>query len=56
MNELEFTAEVKKIEAKKLASLDVAYSIVLHTDNPNVLALGALDGDKILKVTIEVEE
>ena len=53
---IEFSAEVKKVEAKKLASLDVAYSIVLHTDNPNVLALGTLSGDKLLKVIIEVEE
>lgn len=53
---LEFSAEVKKVEAKKLASLDVAYTVILHTDNPAVLALGALDGDKLLNVIIRVEE
>lgn len=56
MNELNFTAEVKKVEAKKLASLDIAYQVVLYTDDPSVLALGALQGDTMLKVSMEVEE
>lgn len=56
MNELIFTAECKQVTAKKLASLDVGYSIALYTDDSSVLALGALDGDTVLKVTIEVEE
>ena len=50
------TAEVKKVEATKLASLDVAYRVTLITDDSTVLALGALDGDTMLKVSMEVEE
>ena len=56
MNELNFTAEVKKVEATKLASLDVAYRVTLVTDDSTVLALGALNGDTMLKVSMEVEE
>lgn len=56
MERLEFTAEVRKVEARKLASLDVSYQVVLYTDNPAVLALGALSGDSVLKVSVEVEE
>ena len=56
MNELTFIGEVKSVQAKKLASLDVGYTVTLYTDDSTVLALGALDGDIRLKVTIEVVE
>lgn len=56
MNELIFSAEVKSIAAKKLASLDVGYTLTLYTDDAATLALGALDGDSRLKVKITVEE
>lgn len=52
---LKFQAEVKKIEAKKLASLDVAYTVTLYTDNPNVLSLGTLDGDTLVNVEVNVD-
>lgn len=55
MDKLEFNAEVKQVVAKKLASLDVSYNVVLNTDNASVLALGALSGDSIIKITVEVE-
>lgn len=52
MNELNFEAEVKEVNAKKTASLDVTYKVVLYTDNPNVLSLGMLSGDTMLNVSI----
>lgn len=56
MNELTFQAEVKETNAKKTASNDVTYKVVLYTDNPAVLALGALPGETMLNVTIKAEE
>lgn len=56
MKPLEFNAEIKSINAKKTASLDVTYKLELMTDDVSVLALGALDGDKTIKVSIEVVE
>lgn len=55
MEQLKFQAEVKEVNSKKNASLDVTYKVVLYTDNPAVLALGALDGDTMLNVSVEVE-
>ena len=56
MKPLEFNAEVKQVNAKKTASLDVTYKLEVLTDDVSVLALGALDGDKMIKVSIEVVE
>ena len=56
METLKFNAEVKKVEATKLANLDVGYKITLFTDEASVLALGALPGDSILNVEIGVQE
>lgn len=53
---LKFQAEIKKVEAKKLASLDVAYTVTLYTDNPNVLSLGAVSGDTLLNVEVSINE
>jgi hypothetical protein len=56
MEEMIFNAEVKEVNAKKTASLDVMYRVVLLTSDSSVLALGALEGDSMLKVRVEVEE
>ena len=56
MDTLKFNAEVKKVEATKLANLDVGYKVTLFTDDSSVLALGALAGDSILDVEIGVQE
>lgn len=56
MNELKFDAEVKEVKSKKLASLDVGYTLLLYTSDPSVLALAALEGDAMLKVSVEVDE
>ena len=56
MKPLKFTAEIKQVTAKKLASLDISYNVLLNTDDSSVLALGALEGDTMIKVSIEVVE
>jgi hypothetical protein len=52
---MDFNAEIKEIKAKKLASLDMSYRIILETSDPAVLALGTIEGDKLVAVTINVE-
>jgi len=52
---LKFQAEIKKVEAKKLASLDVAYTVTLYTDNPNVQSLGTLSGDTLVNVEVNID-
>ena len=56
MKPMEFTAEITQVTAKKLASLDISYNVLLNTDDSTVLALGALEGDTMIKVTVEVME
>ena len=51
-NKLTFIAEVVEVKSKKTASLDVTYRIVLQTEDANVLGLGALTGDTLLKEDI----
>lgn len=51
---MEFIAEVKKVSQRKTASLDQIYQLVLETDNPNILDLGKLPADVIVKVTVAV--
>lgn len=53
MKPLKVKAEVIEVKSKKTASLDVSYRLMLQTDNPAVLALGYLEGDTILNVTLE---
>lgn len=55
MSDLNFAAEVKEVSAKKLASLDMQYRVVLYTDNPDVLSLGTVAGDSLVKVGIDLE-
>lgn len=55
MNSLKLKAEVIEVKSKKTASLDVSYRLIIQTSDPQVLALGYLDGDTILDVTLEEE-
>lgn len=55
-NELHLKAEVIEVKSKKTASTDVSYRVVLQTNDPKVLSLGALEGDTILDVVIKVDE
>lgn len=56
MEKLVFEAEVKQVNARKLANLDVKYRVLLETNDPSVLALGVLSGDTGVKVSVEVPE
>lgn len=49
-----FVAEIKKTSQRKTASLDNVYQIVLETDNAEILDLGKLPADTLVKVTVEV--
>ncbi len=53
MDRIEFIAEVKKVEAKTLISLDKAARIILETANLTILDVGKWRGDEVVKVTIE---
>lgn len=53
MPKLKFNAEVIEVKSKKTASLDVMYRVVLQTNDPNVLQLGALDGDTLVESEME---
>lgn len=52
---LELKCEIKEVKAKKLASLDMEYRLVLITNDPAALALGTIEGNQLVDVTIEPE-
>jgi hypothetical protein len=52
---MNFNAEIKRTSQRKMASLDNVYQIVLETDNSQILDLGKLPADTLVKVTIEVQ-
>lgn len=56
MKPLTFDAEIKQVTSKKLASLDVAHRVVFETDESSVVALGMLDGDVRVRVTVEIAD
>lgn len=49
---MKFEAEIKQVQSRKLVSNDIEYKIVLTTNNPEVLGLGALNPETL--VTVEV--
>jgi len=53
---IEFLAEIKRTSQRKTVSLDNVYQVVLETDNPNILDLGKLEADTLVKVTIIKEK
>lgn len=53
---IEFPAEIKQVSSRKLASLDVEYKLVLITNDPSVLQLGALNADMLVDVTVETQD
>lgn len=54
-NKVIINAEIKKTSQRKTSSLDNVYQVVLETENPQLLQLGVLPPDTILKVTFEVD-
>ncbi len=51
---MEFKAELKQVQARKLASGDIAYKVVLETNYVNVLDLGKLPSDSLFSVSVEL--
>lgn len=52
---ISFIAEIKEIKTKKLPSLDMEYSLRIVTNDQNLLELGKIPADKLIKVTIQAE-
>lgn len=53
---LKFSAEIKEVGSKKLASLDIQYRVVLLTDDPAVLNLGVIDPDMLVDVEVKTQD
>jgi hypothetical protein len=51
---MRFDAEIKKVTAKKLVSLDIEYEVVLRTSNPEILSLGAVNPESLVTVEVTV--
>lgn len=51
---ISFIGEVKKVESRKTASLDVEHRVTFASDDVTVSELSKLNGDSLVKVTIEV--
>lgn len=52
-NKLSFTAEIKQVNSRKTASLDIEYKIVLVSNDPALMALGMVPADATVKVVVE---
>lgn len=53
---MDFQAEIIRTSQRKLVSNDNQYEITLRTNNPNVLDLGKLRAEEIVKVSVELVE
>ena len=51
---MKFQAEIKNVSSKKLASLDIEYTVKLITNDPEVLNLATLPGDTLINVDIGI--
>ena len=52
---IEFEAEIRKVEAKKLITNDMEYKLILTTSDNRLIELAKLPADSMIKVTIEIE-
>jgi len=50
---MRFTAEIKSVKASKTASNDRHFQVVLITDDPAVLQLGATDPQSTVEVEVK---
>jgi hypothetical protein len=50
-----FQAELKQVDTKKLASLDMSHKVVLNTDDKAVLKLAELPPDTMFTVAVAWE-
>lgn len=52
-SKITFNAEIVQTTSKKTSSLDVVYRLTLQSDEAAMFALGSLEGDQLVKVTVE---
>lgn len=50
---MNFDAEIIEVKAKKTASLDISYRVIIQTNDPAVLALGAMSPETMVKIKVE---
>ena len=55
MKPIQFLAEIRKVESKKLVSNDKEIVITLNTSDLSALQLAMIDTDKMIKVSVELE-
>ena len=55
MDKLEIIVEPIEVKARKAASGDVVYRLVVVTDDKRLMNLSQLQGDTLLKLTVEIE-
>lgn len=53
---MNFISEIKQVSSKKTTSNDLEYKIVLVTNDPQVLGLGALSAETLVKVEVTADE
>ena len=51
-----FPAEIKQVQSRKLASLDIEYKVVVATADQAALMLGALNADVMVNITVELQD
>lgn len=51
-----FTAEIKQVNSRKTASLDIEHKIVLVSNDPALVALSIVPADATVKVTIRANK
>ena len=53
---MNFQAEIKQVQSKKTSSNDLEFRIVFVTNDPGVLALGAMSPESLVNVEVTPNE
>lgn len=53
---MDFKAEIKQVQARKSASLDMVYKLVLESDNPLIMDLAKLPSDSLFDVSVTLHD
>ena len=53
---MNFQAEIKQVQARKTASNDIVYKLVVETDNPMILDLGKLPSDTLFDISVTLHD
>lgn len=52
---INFDAEVRKVESKKLITNDIEYKVTFNSSDPVLLDLGKIEADRVVKVSVEYD-